>query len=286
MTNETIEQAEPKAGSLPEENVDVKKMQGHWLLAKMGKRVLRPGGLELTKQMLSALTINQKDEVVEFAPGFGVTAKITLKKNPAHYTAIEKEKAAAEQLKRYLNGDNQICKVGSAEATGIPNQYATVVYGEAMLTMQKDSRKSDIIREAARILKPGGRYAIHEVGIIPDDISPELKQQIQRDLSHSIHISALPVTISEWKALLENEGLQVEKVLKQPFHLLEPLRLVQDEGIVGALRFTKNLMGNKEAREVIMQMKAVFRKHRANLCGISIIAKKPEQVLPSSEGYE
>lgn len=28
------------------------KMQGHWVLARAGKRVLRPGGLELTRQML------------------------------------------------------------------------------------------------------------------------------------------------------------------------------------------------------------------------------------------
>ena len=50
------------------------KLQGHWVLARAGKRVLRPGGLELTRQMLSALAIGQRDRVVEFAPGLGVTA--------------------------------------------------------------------------------------------------------------------------------------------------------------------------------------------------------------------
>lgn len=33
------------------------KMQGHWVLARAGKRVLRPGGLALTKLMLRALEI-------------------------------------------------------------------------------------------------------------------------------------------------------------------------------------------------------------------------------------
>ena len=43
--------------------------QGHWVLAKLGKRVLRPGGRELTAQMLEAMNINETDDVVEFAPG-------------------------------------------------------------------------------------------------------------------------------------------------------------------------------------------------------------------------
>ncbi len=264
-----------RSRSLPQENVETKKMQGHWILAKMGKRVLRPGGLELTTQMLRGLQITQADEIVEFAPGLGVTTKITLKHNPALYTAIEKEQAAAEQVKTLLNGKNQTCRVGSAEETGLPNKCATVVYGEAMLTMQKDTRKSTIIREASRILKPGGRYAIHEIAIIPDDIGFELKKQILRDLSHSIHISALPLTIEEWKAMLEHEGFKVHKVLSEPFHLLEPKRLVQDEGFSGSLKFTANLIRHKEARNAVLHMKKVFRTYQANLTGISIIAIKP-----------
>lgn len=31
---------------------DIEKAQGHWLLAKMGKRVLRPGGRELTEKLV------------------------------------------------------------------------------------------------------------------------------------------------------------------------------------------------------------------------------------------
>ena len=47
------------------------KMPGHWLLARLGKRVLRPGGLGLTRIMLDRLGIGARDEVVEFAPAWG-----------------------------------------------------------------------------------------------------------------------------------------------------------------------------------------------------------------------
>ena len=73
----------------------VEKMPGHWLLAKMGKRVLRPGGLELTKRLLSDLAVTENDDVVEFAPGLGITARMTLAKRPRSYIAVEREPAAA-----------------------------------------------------------------------------------------------------------------------------------------------------------------------------------------------
>ena len=57
-------------------NEDISTAQGHWLLARMGKRVLRPGGKELTIKLIRSLNITTEDSVVEFAPGLGVTASI------------------------------------------------------------------------------------------------------------------------------------------------------------------------------------------------------------------
>jgi hypothetical protein len=42
----------------------IEKMSGHWLLAKLGKKVLRPGGVTLTQKMLSMLNITSNDDVV------------------------------------------------------------------------------------------------------------------------------------------------------------------------------------------------------------------------------
>lgn len=38
---------------LPQSDRDVEHLQGHWLLARIGKRVLRPGGKKLTGRMLA-----------------------------------------------------------------------------------------------------------------------------------------------------------------------------------------------------------------------------------------
>ena len=63
VTHQASEPATPGGG------LQYSRMPGHWLLARMGKRVLRPGGIELTRQMLDALNIRESDDVVEFAPG-------------------------------------------------------------------------------------------------------------------------------------------------------------------------------------------------------------------------
>ena len=52
------------------------------LLARLGKRTLRPGGMELTQQMLELLGVQRSDEVVEFAPGLGGNGAIDSEPRP------------------------------------------------------------------------------------------------------------------------------------------------------------------------------------------------------------
>src|SRR5678816_2952966 len=195
--NSTICSAVSETHDSPQDHTHIKP--GHWLLAKMGKRVLRPGGLELTRDMLDRLAINARDSVVEFAPGLGVTARMTLSRQPVSYTAVERDEAAAAEVGSYLAGPHQRCQLGSAEQTGLPEQSATVVYGEAMLTMQGAEQKRRIVGEAFRLLKPGGRYGIHELSLTPDDLPAAVQETISSEMSRNIHVGARPLSAREWR---------------------------------------------------------------------------------------
>jgi ubiquinone/menaquinone biosynthesis C-methylase UbiE len=256
------------------EGLTITKMPGHWLLARMGKRVLRPGGRELTRQMLAALAIQSTDDVVEFAPGLGVTARRALQCNPATYTGIERDEAAAATVRGYLTEPRQRCLVGTAEETGLDDQSATVIYGEAMLTMQPPAQKARIVREAYRVLRPGGRYAIHELSLTPDTLDDATKATVERDLAQAIRVGARPLTEAEWRALLEAEGFQVQREARAPMHLLEPQRMIQDEGLLRALRIGMNILRNPTARQRISAMRQVFRQHAAHLDAIALVAVK------------
>lgn len=72
----------------------VENQSGHWLLAQVGKKVLRPGGRELTEKMLSALPIHNHD-VVELGPGLGKTAEKIVAEEPSSYTGVDEDPDAA-----------------------------------------------------------------------------------------------------------------------------------------------------------------------------------------------
>lgn len=259
---------------LPGDHLDMEKMPGHWVLAQIGKRVLRPGGLELTHRMLDVLSIGPDDHVVEFAPGLGITAKMTLAANPASYTAVERDKAAAAVVSSYLSGPNQRCVIGTAEETGLDDGCATVVYGEAMLTMQPLDHKRRILREAARLLKPGARYALHEICLVPEEIATDVVESVEHDLAQSIRSGVRPLRKSEWRDALESAGFALKEEFTNDFQLLEPKRLIQDEGLRGAMRIVWNMLRHRTARKRVIAMRHAIRKHAKHMQAIVLYAVK------------
>lgn len=259
---------------LPGEKLDMQKMPGHWALARLGKRVLRPGGLEMTQELLSALRIGPEDHVVEFAPGLGLTARKVLKAEPASYTAVERDEAAAKLVNGYLTGPNQRCVRGHAQDTGLETHSATVVYGEAMLTMQTTEQKRVIIREAARILKPGGRYGVHEICLMPDDLAEDEVRVLEADLALAIRSGVRPLRRCEWRELFESADLRVEREFTNDFHLLEPRRMLRDEGFFGAARILFNMLRDPVARSRVMTMRRAIRRHAHHMRAIMLIGVK------------
>lgn len=261
---------------LPGEDLDIEKMPGHWLLARMGKRVLRPGGLETTRALLEGLDIGESDHVVEFAPGLGATAKLILAQSPASYVGIERDADAARfALDNLGQFDRVAIRTAAADDTGLPDGCATVVVGEAMLSMNTQEHKERIASEAFRLLRPGGLYGVHELCIAPEDIAPEKHAEINRTLSTSIHVGARPLSLPDWRALMTGAGFEVASTGTAPMHLLRPKRLIQDEGLLGALRIARNVALNGAARKRILGMRRIFERYQDHLAAVFMIARKP-----------
>ncbi|WP_329905093.1 class I SAM-dependent methyltransferase [Porphyromonas pogonae] len=248
--------------------------QGHWILAKLGKRVLRPGGRELTNMMMDILNITPQDDVVEFAPGMGYTASLAVARSPHSYTAIELNEEAADIVRKNIHYAKAEVVIANAAATGLADGCASRVYGEAMLTMQSDAQKESIIREASRLLRPGGMYGIHEVGLYPDDISEDIKDKVRVDMMKSIRVNVRPLTRLEWCALLEKHGFEIVAVRQNAMHLLERDRMIADEGFWRFLGIVIRMMFHPKARARVIQMRKTFRRHADHINAISIVARK------------
>ncbi len=249
--------------------------QGHWMLAKIGKRVLRPGGKELTRRLLTALNISASDDVVEFAPGIGFTARQVLKYHPGSYTGIEVNEEAANNLRKKIKADNCSIRLEDATVSQLKNESASKLFGEAMLTMQANHRKSKIIEAAFRILKNGGLYAIHELCITPDNLPADSKETIRKDLAKTLKVNARPLTASEWVELIENAGFRVKTVFFSPMKLLEVKRIVDDEGFLHTMKIGLNVARQPDLYKRLKAMRALFRKYRKELKAIAIVAEKP-----------
>jgi ubiquinone/menaquinone biosynthesis C-methylase UbiE len=250
------------------------KLQGYSLLSKIGKKVLRPGGKDLTIKMIHSLQISSLDDIAEFAPGLGFTASVALKSNPKSYTGIELSIDSALLLEKKLSRANTKIIVGNAAQTSLSENSIDKVYGEAMLTMHADHRKSEIIKEAYRILKKGGLYGIHELGLTPNLIEEKTKTQIQKELSQISKVNARPLTESEWKKLLEKEGFKIKYVLTNSMNLLNVKRVVDDEGITQTLKIIFNVITHPKARKRVFEMKKVFTKYKQHINAIAIVAEK------------
>ncbi|MFD0986131.1 class I SAM-dependent methyltransferase [Methyloligella solikamskensis] len=262
------------SSDFPGDDLDIAKMPGHWLLARLGKRVLRPGGLEATEALIKGLMITSDDEVVEFAPGLGSTARRILALAPKRYVGVERDPRAIAVARNCFQSANVSFVEGIAEKTGLPDECASVVIGEAMLTMNPPEHKKRIVQEAQRLLRPSGRYGIHELCIVPSGLDSEHRETIESDLSSAIRVGARPLQELEWRKLLENAGFVVTEVGYAPMHLLRLRRLIGDEGLFGAIRIAKNILTNRKARKRVYGMRELFERHQQNLNAIYIIAEK------------
>lgn len=258
---------------LPLSGRDDAHVPGHWLLARLGKRVLRPGGVELTRTLLARAEVTNAD-VLELAPGLGRTATEIIARGPRSYVGAEADPDAANRVRRVIAGHGDV-KVTDAADTDLPEASADVVIGEAMLTMQSDAAKHAIVAEAARVLRPRGRYAIHELALTPDDLPEEIGTEVRQSLARAIKVNARPLTVAEWSELLAGHGLVVQHVATAPMALLAPRRLIADEGLWGTMKFAKNVLTQHDARKRVLAMRGTFRKHRERLAAVVIVAQKP-----------
>lgn len=261
--------------SLPGAGLNAATMPGHWLLARLGKRVLRPGGRAMTAELLEQLAISGTDDVVELAPGMGATAQLLVEKQPASYTGVERDPAAASAVRRLLRPHADRCEEASAIDTGLPPESADVVMGEAFLTMQTPENKARIVREAFRLLRPGGRYGLHELSLYPDELDMTAQEEVRAALSDAIHVGARPLTVGDWRALLEDAGFEVHHEGLVGMLLLEPRSLIADEGWRSTLRIVINVLRDPPARRRVRNMRSTFRRHRQHLRAVALVATKP-----------
>lgn len=265
----------PTASPSPFGGRNDESVQGHWLLARLGKRVLcglaasnSPAPCSAGQESATLTLSNWRPAWAEPQPRSSPSSRA-----PTEPSTEDPEAVHATQPIVAEFGD---VRTADAAETGLLDASADVVIGEAMLTMQGNKAKTAIITEAVRLLRPGGCYAIHELGLTPDYLAEQVKTDVCQALARSIKVNARPLTLAEWQQLLTEHGLVVDRVETAPMALLQPRRLIADEGLRGAMRFAGRLATHASARSRVLAMRKTFRTYRANLTAVAIISHKPD----------
>lgn len=259
------------AERLPADGVDPDRMSVHWLFAHLGKRVLRPGGVEMTRRLLDALDIGSGDDVVELGPGMGSTTRMILERNPASYTGVDRDPVVVDRVSSIVEPVGGRVVRGMASHTGLDDASTDVAFGEAYLTMQPVAQKERIVAELHRIIRPGGRVALHEMAFRPGT-DVEDRERLVRDLRDHAKVQVTPLSEEGWKGLLTDNGFEVKACRVAPLHLLEPARLIADEGFLGALMFVVRTLCDPHARSRVLAMRRTMGGNADKLQAIMLTA--------------
>jgi len=127
------------------------------------------GGIEATEDLLGQLGIGKGTQVLDIGSGIGGTARYIVARHGAHVTGLDLTPEFVDIARRLteLVGLDAEFRVGSAlEMPFDADQFdlATLIHVGMNLP---DKRK--LFAEAARVLRPGGTFAVYDVMQIGDD---------------------------------------------------------------------------------------------------------------------
>lgn len=250
-----------------------------WPLARRaGMGTIRFGGAAMTRRMLDAAGVGQSSRVVDLAPGRGATGALLNGVNLHSYTAVCGTPAVAAAVRGRIDGLERRTVIGTPDATGLPDGEASAVIAETLLTGLSDPGKEAVLRETARILRPGGCAAFHELAIVDD---PWARGALPlRDLLADPARGGLrPLNVRGWRDLVAPAGLEVVGASLGTFtppDLAEALRDAtgRDKLLIAARLMLPGRVAPRW-RAVAYELDA----HAAELASIVLVVRRPVLAL-------
>jgi hypothetical protein len=103
-------------------------------------------------------------------------------------------------------------------------------------------------------------------------------EQIHQDLSRAIRANSTPLSETGWINICITAGLLVTHHTTGAMTLLDPTKILQDEGVISTIQIAWNVLTKPIIRDRILAMRRVFNQHRQDL-GYIAFCTVPEDIF-------
>ncbi|MGG6298198.1 SAM-dependent methyltransferase [Leptolyngbya sp. AN02str] len=257
---------------MPQTTLHVETATGHQVMAAAGKKILRPGGKAATQQLCQWANFQPGETVLELAASFGYSAIALAKQYGVTVVGIEKNpesvaRAQANVQAAGLEAQVQIIEGDIFHLEQVSGQFDYVL-AEAILTMQSQPVKAKILQGVRDRLKPQGKFLSHEL------LATAHEANIHRDLAAALRTNSTPLSPAHWMELYEAAGFRVLHHKTGAMGLLNPVRIIQDEGLKDALQFFWNVATQPAVRDRLHKIRQVFQQYKQELGYIIVCVER------------
>ncbi len=163
--------------------------------------------------------LNEGETVLDLGSGGGIDVLLSARRVGSSGKAYgldmtDEMLALANENKRRAGAENVEFLKGDIENIPLPDASVDVIISNCVVNLSAD--KAQVLREAYRVLRPGGRFAVSDV-VVRGDV-PEL---VRRSMELWIGCVAGALEENEFKALLHDAGFENVDI--------EPTRVYQAE---------------------------------------------------------
>lgn len=176
-------------------------------LAKFGVGGAHPGGINLSKEIWKAESIQSTSHLLDVGCGTGQTAAFLASHYAANVTGLDINPIMIEKAHHRMKKARLPVNIiqGSIEETSLPNEAFDFVLAESVLAFVDKQRA---LQEIFRLLKQGGRLVAIEF-TIPTLLSSQLTDDIQQFYGFDALLMK-----KDWVVLLQQAGFHNIRIQK------------------------------------------------------------------------
>ena len=241
-----------------------------FMLEDLGMTWLHPGGLPSTQHMLEMLELSSDSRLLDIGCGVGSTTRYVAKKYRCQVVGIDRDPAMVAQARQRT--PRRLGQVGFEVMDGNRMTFENGSFDCAVMqSVACFNDKLPLLKEALRILRPGGRLAINEVTWMRTP-TEKVSRVTRATICETFRGAMLA---GDWVEVLEQTGC--DRISRQTFEFkpVAAYQLLREEGLVNTVRTFSRVLTNSNNLMRLSAVSDYFRRYPGYFGYGIYIGRKP-----------